>query len=255
MKLLRYLQRPLDVVLGWILSRRLKLVAGARRGDPRVSPSERDPRVFVAQEELIRRHAPGRSFVDIGCLWEMDGACAFLAEEAGATAVTAMDKWPASERFSAEHDERASGITYVEADLHDEAALEKIGVHDVVWCSGLMYHTPVPFTAIAQLLSLMGELLICGTKTLPSVPGLPGLAAYYPGLTERDRATYGATAPPVAAQPFEPDGFFRNWYWGLSPDALVALARSIANVEVVEEVHLPWGLRCDDYYVVLRRLS
>src|SRR2546430_13411912 len=39
--------------------------------------------------EYVRRHAPGRSFADIGCMWGVNGEYAFIAEEAGATRVTA----------------------------------------------------------------------------------------------------------------------------------------------------------------------
>lgn len=39
----------------------------------------------------IRKHAPGRTFADIGCMWGVNGEYAFLAEEAGATAVKAVD--------------------------------------------------------------------------------------------------------------------------------------------------------------------
>ena len=42
------------------------------------------------REELVRRFAAGRSFADIGCMWGVDGAISFLAEENGATAVTMM---------------------------------------------------------------------------------------------------------------------------------------------------------------------
>ena len=39
----------------------------------------------------IHQYAPGHSFVDIGCMWGVDGEHAFIAEEAGATIVKAVD--------------------------------------------------------------------------------------------------------------------------------------------------------------------
>ena len=45
----------------------------------------------VRTEQHLRRHAPGRSFADIGAMWQMHGRMPFVAEEAGATAVTAVD--------------------------------------------------------------------------------------------------------------------------------------------------------------------
>lgn len=40
------------------------------------------------REELITQHVAGRSFLDVGCMWSVDGALCFAAEDAGATAVT-----------------------------------------------------------------------------------------------------------------------------------------------------------------------
>ena len=36
------------------------------------------------REELIAKHVAGRSFVDVGCMWTIDGALCFAAEDAGA---------------------------------------------------------------------------------------------------------------------------------------------------------------------------
>ncbi|MDQ9579608.1 hypothetical protein, partial [Serratia marcescens] len=45
----------------------------------------------VDREAIVREHAAGRSFVDVGCMWNVHGRIAFVAEEAGATAVTGAD--------------------------------------------------------------------------------------------------------------------------------------------------------------------
>ncbi len=142
-------------------------------------------------------------------------------------------------------------MRFVQTNLYEDAAIAEIGRHDVVWCSGLLYHTPNPVLALRQLLRLTGETLIVGSKVVPAVPGLPGMAVYYPGLSARDRTTYAPVAPPVAKEPYDPERYFANWYWGLTPDSIVAIARSLAEVRVVEEIHLPWQRRHDSYYVVL----
>ncbi len=46
---------------------------------------QRLTRRAAPREELIRRLAPGRSFADIGCMWNVNGQIAFLAEQSGAT--------------------------------------------------------------------------------------------------------------------------------------------------------------------------
>lgn len=219
-----------------LLRRRMRRPAAARSeeaGEERFST--RAPAVLSAQEELIGRYAPGRGFVDLACLWQMDGSCAFLAEEPGASG-----------------SRRASSVRFAQAGLHDLEEVAALGVHDVVWCSGPMYHTPLPYLVMANLLAITGEYLIVGSKVIASVPGLPGAAVYYPGLANDDRRLYAAVTGTVAEQPFERHKHGAGWSWGLTPEALVGLASSIRDVELVDEVHVPWLRRHDSYYAVLR---
>jgi hypothetical protein len=241
-----------DRLLGRLMARRMRRLAAERDEAVPESYSEAFPAVFKEQEELIARYAPGRSFHDTACLWKMNGSCAFLAEASGATSVTASDKWPANEEFEAEHERRGSNVRFAQADLHKLEELEALGTHDVVWASGMLYHTPVPFQMIANLLAVTGEYLIAGSKVVPPVPGLPGAAVFYPGLSAEERNIYSPVAATVAGSPFEPEMHAANWWWGLTPESLVGMASTIRPVELVEEVHLPWNRRNDSYYAVLR---
>src|SRR5262245_56455873 len=54
----------------------------------------------------IRRLAPGKSFADIGCLWGVNGEYAFIAEEAGATKVTAVDVFGPTPEFEVKKAQR-----------------------------------------------------------------------------------------------------------------------------------------------------
>jgi hypothetical protein len=240
-----------DRLIAALMKRRLRRLPAERAAND--SPmSESAPAVFQAQQDLIGRYAPGRSFLDVACLWEIHGGCAFVAEEAGATEVTASDFQPATSEYEAEHERRSSKVRFQQAGLHDTDQVAALGKHDVVWCSGFMYHTSVPYLALANLLAVTNEYLICGSKVIPSVPGLPGAAVYYPGLSQEERQLYEPISHAVARDPFRPETHTANWFWGLSPEALVGLAKSIRPLEVVEEVHLPWCRRHDSYYVVLR---
>ncbi len=62
---------------------------GRRAIDQRLRPA-------APREDLVRAHASRRSFVDVGCMWSVDGAIAFLAEDAGASVVTGVDLMPPS---------------------------------------------------------------------------------------------------------------------------------------------------------------
>jgi hypothetical protein len=71
---------------------------------------------------LMRSLAARRSVVDVGCLWSVDGAYAFAAEE-GASAVTGVDLMPASTRFETERSRPRSKVRFVHGDVHDPAVL------------------------------------------------------------------------------------------------------------------------------------
>ena len=171
------------------------------------------------RELLVREHARGRSFLDVGCMRSVDGAICFLAEDAGPSAVTGVDLMPASARFEAERERRGSAVRFVQGDLH-EVDVER---HDIVWCFGVLYHAPSPVDTLRRLRDLTGDVLLLGTEVIPEVPGIPQACVFYPGLKEGARRAF---APPSAGRraglsdPFDPAEGYGNWWWGLSPSAL-----------------------------------
>jgi SAM-dependent methyltransferase len=204
-----------------------------------------------ARLELVRRHAAGRSFADIGCMYEADGAIAFAAEAAGADPVTAVDVSAPTPGYEAEHARRGSSVRFVRGNLHAPETLAATGEHDVVWCSGVLYHVPDPLRAIEALGSIASDRLILGSQTIPEVPGLPQAAVFWPGLDATGRSPYARTwnrgdATGITT-PFRPDAGYANWFWGLTPSALEALLRS-AGWTVDERLALGF-----DLYVVARR--
>jgi hypothetical protein len=193
------------------------------------------------REELVSRYAPGRSFADIGCMWSVDGAIAFHAEASGATPVTGADLMGPSERFQAERRRRASQVRFVQGDVHDPATIERIGVHDVVWCSGVIYHAPHPLLTLERLREITGDVLILASETLPEVPGLPQACVFYPGLTDRERRAYSrAPGGPAlgVTTPFDHERGYGNWYWGITPSALAGMTRT-AGFDVLERRTTP----------------
>ncbi|MGI8712485.1 MAG: methyltransferase domain-containing protein [Solirubrobacteraceae bacterium] len=74
-------------------------------------------------------------------MWGVDGAIAFAAEDHGARAVTGLDLMGPSDTFAAEHARRSSRVRFIQGDLHDAGVMEQVGRHDVVWCSGVIYHS------------------------------------------------------------------------------------------------------------------
>ncbi|MBA2348476.1 MAG: methyltransferase domain-containing protein [Solirubrobacterales bacterium] len=165
------------------------------------------------REELVARHVRGRSFVDVGCMWSVDGAIAFAAEAAGATDVTGVDVMGESETYRAEHARRGSRVRFVQGDLHDPATVEAVGVHDVVWCSGVLYHAPHPLLTLERLRAMTAQTLILATETLPL----------------RGNRCEFAPAPgrhPTHTERFDPARGYVNWFWGISPGALGAMVEA-----------------------------
>ena len=190
----------------------------------------------IAYEQVVRAYAPGRSFADVGCMWNIHGDIAFLAEEAGATAVTGVDVMNPTEEFDRKHRERSSQVRFVKADLHNPGTVEAVGVHDVVWSTGVIYHTPHPMHLIHQLRGMTREYLVLGSATMPEVPGLPQACLFYPGLDEAGRSVHtklvageslGITAP------YDPSKSYANWWFGITPSAMRAMVET-SGLTVVE---------------------
>ena len=153
----------------WITAARAR-----RRFQRRVRPAP-------IREELIKRHAPGKSFADVGAMWGIHGALSFLAEESGATSVTAVDMMPASDEYEAEHSRRDSKVRFVNGDLHDPAVIEEVGMHDVVFCAGVLYHAPNPMHTLGCLAQITSETLLLLTAAIPEIPGIEQGCVFLPG--------------------------------------------------------------------------
>lgn len=189
-----------------------------------------------AREELVSDWAPGRSFLDVGAMWSVHGAIAFAAEAAGARSVTTVDVIGETPEFVSERARRGSSVRHVQGDLHDPAVMERAGVHDVVWCSGVLYHAPSPLLTLERLRAVCGEVLLLSTESLPEVPGLPGACVFYPALDERARAAYrrapGGRALGVT-EAFDASQGYGNWFWGITPSALSAML-DVAGFDVTD---------------------
>jgi len=181
------------------------------------------------RENLIVRHAAGRSFVDVGCMWKVHGALCFVAEDAGASAVTGVDITHPSQRFLDEQRRRGSKVRFVQGDLHDATTTAAVGPHDVVWCSGVLYHAPHPLLTLERLRGLTTQTLLLATETIPETPGRPNTCVFAPGPGDH----------PNAQPPRGPDESYAPWYWGITPSALRTML-PLAGFEIVEEHLLPF---------------
>ena len=208
---------------------RLKLLAARARR--RLAGPQPD------REDVVRRHAAGKTFCDIGCMWKVNGRIAFVAEEAGATSVTGLDVMAATPAFETERAQRSSTVRFVRGDLHDPATVADVGPHEVVWCSGVLYHAPNPMLTLERLRELTTELLILQTMTLPELPGVKQGLVFYPGVPNpKLYARWGEQAARSLRLPEPGEDPYAPWWWGISQSALHAMLRA-ARFEPVEQ----WG--------------
>jgi hypothetical protein len=187
--------------------------------------------------------APGRSFADVGGLFNIAGDVALAAERAGAAPVTLFDGGdPPLTDFPAKAEAAGSKIRTVQGDLEDPAAVRQIGVHDLVYCTGLIYHTPNPQLQLMHLREITKDELYLGTHIIPEVPGVPQACVFYPYMPDsmREAMTRAYPERPDAlgiVLPFDdrPMMGYGNFWWGITPSALRAMLRA-ARFEIVEEI-------------------
>lgn len=176
----------------------------------------------------IRNYAPGHSFVDIGCMWGVNGEYAFLAEEVGATTVKGVDVFGPTLQFELRKKERNSAVEFILGDIGHPSTIAKIGVVDVVFCAGVLYHHPSPFDLLVALRRICGKFMILRTSTVPEVRNLPNVAVYFPMLRPHDRALWDLSRAGLKnqvgiASVFQPEAGYGNWFWGLTPSCLESL--------------------------------
>jgi hypothetical protein len=177
--------------------------------------------------EFIRNNVfPGASFVDIGCMWGVNGEHAFFAEECGATEVKGVDVFGPTPEFEVKKRERNSKVEFILGDVGNRNTLARIGMVDIVFCAGVLYHHPSPFDLLVALRSICKTKLILRTSAIPEMDGLPNGAIYYPMLQSKDRELWRLKSLKKQvgiSDAFEPDQGYGNWFWGLTPSCIKSL--------------------------------
>lgn len=179
----------------------------------------------------IRKLAPGKSFADIGCMWGVNGEFSFLAEEAGACPVKAVDVFGPTPEFEEKRRGRGSLVEFILGDIGHPDTLARVGTVDVVFCAGVLYHHPSPFDLLVALRRICGGKMILRTSTIPEVKGLPNAAVYFPKLSAKERKLWdlrrlGLMHQAGISSAFRPEEGYSNWFWGLSPSCLQSLVQT-----------------------------
>lgn len=190
------------------------------------------------KERIIERYARGKSFADIGCMWRVNGYFSFLAERAGATSVAAVDIYPANEAFMAESSRLDSRVEFIQGDIHSTETIRAIGSRDVVFCSGLLYHTPNPVDTLMKLRLVCHGTLILNTSTVPEMPGIKNFAVFYPYLDAGQRRIWNLGEGALGiSTPYDPGQGYANWFWGFSYSCLESMLQC-AGFRIIERYGL-----------------
>ena len=160
-------------------------------------------------------------------MWGIHGKYSFLAEECGATSVTAVDVFDPTPEFLQTQASRQSRVHYVNADVNAPDLVEKVGRHDVVFCSGVLYHVPNPLHMLYQLRTLCNQTLILGTEIIPEMEGLENGAVFYPFLSDEQRQMWsrGVGLQMGISEPYSPGDGYGNWFWGLTPSCVRSMLK------------------------------
>ena len=164
-------------------------------------------------------------------MWGVNGEYSFVAQEAGATIVKAIDVFGPTPEFEEQRRARGSRVEFILGDIGRPETIARVGVVDVVFCAGVLYHHPSPFDLLAALRRICRETLILRTSTIPEVRGLPNAAVYFPMLSEEARGLWQLTRLGVHHQAgisngFQPGEGYGNWFWGLTPSCLESLLKT-----------------------------
>lgn len=228
------------------------------------------------KNDWIARLAPGGSFADVGGLWGTVNEKVSVAIRAGARECTMSDIAPQGHALWQAFDEHCaalgvSGYRKVTVDIVAPEPEKVLGVHDVVHCSGIIYHLPDPFRMLRNLRRVTRRHLIVSSmvvaERMETPAGTlefgPDEARFVPALTPRNKAIvaayFDALGIRIAAinNPAEPwilPGDIENygpWWWLYSPPFLRGMAETAGYA--IEDEGWTWEARA--YSLLLRPLA
>jgi hypothetical protein len=162
-------------------------------------------------------------------------------------------------------------VRCVVASIDDPATPERVGVFDVVHCSGVLYHCPQPLHTLQQLAAITGQTLILGTATMPERVTTPagtvevgqGGALLVPALSYSQRTVLGdwllgvggtgAMGLTAAMDTDWSPGDYAAWWWFFSRDFVAALLH-VAGFEV-QQVTSYWEGRATLFHASKRSVG
>jgi hypothetical protein len=139
-----------------------------------------------------------------------------------------VDVFGPTPEFEAKKRARDSAVEFILGDAARPETIARVGVVDVVFCAGVLYHHPSPFDLLVALRRMCRRTLILRTSTIPEIKGLGNAAVYFPMLEDKDRRLWhlrrlGVDRQVGITDGFEPEEGYGNWFWGLTPGCAASL--------------------------------
>jgi SAM-dependent methyltransferase len=182
----------------------------------------------VTARDYIQRYAPGKSFVDIGGMWAIDGEHSVQAAQAGATRAVCVDLYKTDE-FDRKAATTNGVVQFHYGDASSTATADALGEFDVVWCFGVFYHHPSPFEILLVLRRLCRERLVLETLGVPEFGGVANMSLYIPFLDESQRRFWDTGRAQVRlgiTTEFDPTKGYGNNFWAPTPSCMRSLLRT-----------------------------
>jgi hypothetical protein len=225
------------------------------------------------KRHLIRKHAPGLSYVDIGGLWGTTGETVTTALDAGASRAVMADIQPPGgvwwQKFEAHCAERGvEGYEEMQVDICAPDAPERLGTFDFVHCSGVMYHVADLFRFVGNLVAVTNKYLLLSSVVMPDeIRGPTGVVRFGPDnayltpslttenkqiigdyLTEKGLKAEGVNEPIEFIRSGQPK--FGPWWWLFSSEFMTRLVK-LYGLKILAQGQTPQG----NGYTVLARVA
>ena len=200
----------------------------------------------------------GKTFAEVGGLWNTVNERVSLALAAGCREATMIDIQPLGNTLWTRFHDRCrefgvSGYRSVCGDICDDRIAAE-GPFDVVHCAGVIYHCPNPLVAVRNLIAITRERVMLSSVTIPerianrngTLRAPAGCCLFVPALDDRQRAVLREHSHPILhhALTFASgrdergvlgvDGHFRYgpWWWLYTAETFVRMIASFDNIRI-----------------------
>ena len=151
------------------------------------------------RDRFISRVVSGKTFADVGGLWNTIGEKVSVAAAAGAKKLTMIDVLPEDNEWWDKFKDRIISFNITDCEcISGDINSVSVGTFDVVHSSGILYHLPNPISYIEKLCQITNEYLVLTTAIIPGLiinrHGIlitkPGRSLYVPSLSQREKKIY-----------------------------------------------------------------